>query len=404
MDRRIIFALLAALCLVVLLSCSQVFEAGISGTVVTKDGTRDVAVSNVNVFAYTDKGLRDSDLAKFQAGTIKRPSEGSGYVASTTTNANGEFVVNKIVWETKKSEFGKTADVNKLYLIFYHEDYKVASTDATIISGSTNQSNVYMTLEGNKDYTTINVTVRDVATGRPMTSACTLKYYVGASATSDTIQVTGATEILISYPSTTEGTSVKFILSAPGAFWEMTDNEGHPKDFYQVSGVKEGTYTVNLYMKSYEFALPAFSGSAILGAGAGFEHITFDDTPINDNDDVKVWLEYHPVDQAAGVYVPFAEIKTRNHTTEVRDEVVAEHVRYYHGEFSGVGSDGYTVTIRKDGDYSNAVDWTTYDSEAHGNRKTVTLKLRIVFGDGSKKKDFDYTIGESANLGTIDLP
>ena len=81
-----------------------------SGKVVTPSGTNKVAVSDVNVFAYTDQSLRDSDFAKFQSGSITRPSEGSGYVATTTTNANGEFVVNKIVWESKKSEYGKTAD------------------------------------------------------------------------------------------------------------------------------------------------------------------------------------------------------------------------------------------------------------------------------------------------------
>ena len=148
-NRRLLFT--AALMLAVLLaSCSVVFEAGISGTVETPSGTGKTAVAGVNVFAYTDKSSRDSDYDLFRAGTITRPREDSGYVATTSTNANGEFTVNKIVWETKRSDFGKTADVNKLYLIFYHEDYYPEKADATVISGSTNSGNVSVTLNGNK--------------------------------------------------------------------------------------------------------------------------------------------------------------------------------------------------------------------------------------------------------------
>ena len=62
MDRKLIFVLIAALLLVLLASCSQVFEAGISGKVVTASGTGTTGVADVNVFAYTDKSLRDSDF------------------------------------------------------------------------------------------------------------------------------------------------------------------------------------------------------------------------------------------------------------------------------------------------------------------------------------------------------
>ena len=227
MDRKTFAFTLLILAAVLLAGCSQVFEAGISGKVVTEEGTGSAPVSDVNVFAYTDEGLRDSDLEKFIAGTITRPSDGAGYVASTTTNANGEFVVNKIVWETKKSKFGKTADVNKLYLIFYHPDYDVASDEATVISGSTNQSNVYMSLEGNKDYTTMNITVYDVATHTPMADSCTLAYKVeGKESFDSTIVAGGASAIRISYK---KGTTpdVDFVLTSPGTAWIMCDKDGN---------------------------------------------------------------------------------------------------------------------------------------------------------------------------------
>ena len=392
--------------LLVLCCCSQVFEAGISGKVVTKVGTDSVAVSDVNVFAYTDKGARDSDYEEFKAGTRTRPSEKSGYVASTTTNANGEFVVNKIVWETKKSQYGKTADVNKLYLIFYHEDYVVATEDATVISDSTNQSNVYVTLEGNKDYTTLNITVFDVSTGKPMTSACTLEYIVGTSEESDTVQITGNTSIRIAYPKMTQGTRVTFMLSSPGTFWHMTDKDGHPIDDSFESGVKAGTYSVNLYMKTYEFILPAFYGSVIFDSGAGYDHITIDDAPENKNDRIKVWLEYKNVNDA---YKPFTETKDAEHRTVAREVTLNGHFYYYHGEFSDVGySNNYTVRINnnENSDYYDAVNWVNYDDETPGNNcKTVTLNLRIVFESNgvTKHRDFAYTINGSTDLGAIDL-
>ena len=238
MDRRIVTALLAALCLAVALcSCSQVFEAGISGKVVTKVGTDSVAVSDVNVFAYTDKGARDSDYEEFKAGTRTRPSEKSGYVATTTTNANGEFVVNKIVWETKKSKYGKTADVNKLYLIFYHEDYVVATEDATVISDSTNQSNVYVTLEGNKDYTTLNITIRDISTNTAMTDSCTLEYKVEGKEDSDSVIVTGTTSIRIAYPKGSKP-DVTFTLTSPGSGWKMCEDDGELIEYLVLQDVK----------------------------------------------------------------------------------------------------------------------------------------------------------------------
>ena len=75
MDKRLFFILFAVIgSLLVLCCCSQVFEAGISGKVVTKSGTESIAVSDVNVFAYTDKSARDSDYEEFKAGTRTRPS------------------------------------------------------------------------------------------------------------------------------------------------------------------------------------------------------------------------------------------------------------------------------------------------------------------------------------------
>ena len=369
MDRRRFLVIIALIALVLVLAgCSVVFEAGISGKVVTASGTGTANVQDVSVFAYTDSSLRDSDFAKFQAGTITRPSEGSGYVATTNTNANGEFTVNKVVWETKKSEFGKTADVSKLYLIFYHEDYFPAKADATIISGSTNSSNVYVKLEASKQYTTLNVTVYDVATHTAMTEACNLEYQVEGKESSDSAVVTGTSTVRISYPKDTTP-DVTFKLTSPGTGWKMTDKDGVLIEQLVEEDVEEGTLSVSLYMKSFELTLPSFSGD-IDGL--------IDGNAANASDNLPIRLAYFDKDGNEQYFeeVDDAQLKTYSDPRNVNTNVL-----YRHGVFSGVGStNNYSLVINRDnypemgfviGDDIKGWDDLT--------GKTITIRLKLYF-------------------------
>lgn len=372
MDRRIFAFTLLILAAVLLAGCSQVFEAGISGKVVTEEGTGSAPVSDVNVFAYTDEGLRDSDLEKFIAGTITRPSDGAGYVASTTTNANGEFVVNKIVWETKKSKFGKTADVNKLYLIFYHPDYDVASDEATVISGSTNQSNVYMSLEGNKDYTTMNITVYDVATHTPMADSCTLAYKVeGKESFDSTIVAGGASAIRISYK---KGTTpdVDFVLTSPGTAWSMCDKDGNVISSKVLEDVGRGTLSINLYMKNFEMTLPAFSGD--------IDGTINEQGTVEGVDNLPIRLAYINADEEEVFFQEIdddASLKTFAQTITVNT-----NIKYKHGVFEGVGSsDNHMIVINRE-NYPNM--GFVIDDEIGSwddiTGKTMTIRLHMYFG------------------------
>ena len=391
MDRRRFLVIIALIALVLVLAgCSVVFEAGISGKVVTASGTGTANVQDVSVFAYTDSSLRDSDFAKFQAGTITRPSEGSGYVATTNTNANGEFTVNKVVWETKKSEFGKTADVSKLYLIFYHEDYFPAKADATIISGSTNSSNVYVKLEGSKDYTTLNVTVYDVATHTAMTEACNLEYQVEGKESSDSAVVTGAASIRVSYPKATTP-DVTFKLTSPGTGWKMTDKDGALIEQLVEEDVEEGTLSVSLYMKSFELTLPSFSGD-IDGL--------IDGNASNASDNLPIRLAYFDKDGNEQYFeeVDDAQLKTYSDPRNVNTNVL-----YRHGVFSGVGStNNYSLVINREnypemgfviGDDIKGWDDLT--------GKTMTIRLKMYFDD--KYYLFDYSQLTNAALGHIQV-
>ena len=370
------FCLLALIVIaLVLASCSVVFEAGISGKVVTAEGTGTSNVQDVSVFAYTDSGLRDSDFAKFQEGTITRPTEGSGYVATTTTNANGEFTVNKVVWETKKSEFGKTADVSKLYLIFYHEDYKPAKADATVISGSTNSSNVYVKLEGSKDYTTINVTVYDVSTGRAMTDACTLEYQINAGAL-DTTVVTGATSIDVSFPKErTDPVNLKFILAGPNDSWTMVDKDGTAIDYHPENDISSGTMSVNLYMKQAAFTLPAFSGR--IDSTITVVDPNDPGNIENARDSLKVWIEYKAVNDS---WQSFSETASAGHKTYATQIGTGDTTMYSHGNFSGVGSDGYSVYVDAD-----SLDPKIKMTDSG---KTKYVELVLVFEDAGQNKSY----------------
>ncbi|MBR4121362.1 MAG: hypothetical protein IKT95_06385 [Spirochaetales bacterium] len=385
-NRRLLFT--AALMLAVLLaSCSVVFEAGISGTVETPSGTGKTAVAGVNVFAYTDKNSRDSDYDLFCAGTITRPREDSGYVATTSTNANGEFTVNKIVWETKRSDFGKTADVNRLYLIFYHEDYYPEKADATVISGSTNSGNVSVTLNGNKDYTTINLTVYNATTNKAMTAPVTLEYWQDDSPEHDTVTVTGNISIPISFRKGTQP-DVSFILSSPGDSWMMCRKDGTPEDKYVENDVEEGTFRVSLYMKSNEFTLPAFSGD-IDGSYSAMPNL-------DDVDNVTVRLAY--VDTQSAVHF-FAETESAQPKTYCTRYEVGDNAYFEHGRFSGVGyNDNYSIVINKE-NYPDIVDWDAWET---GTFTELSVTLRLYFDFASQKYyEFTYSPLKDAALGHI---
>lgn len=403
MDRKvfgkgIVVSACLVLILVMLSSCSVVFEAGISGRVVTTDGTSTVGVGNVNVFAYTDKGLRDADFAKFQAGQITRPSDGAGYVATTTTNANGDFTVNKIVWETKRSDFGKTADVDKLYLIFYNKNYKPDKADATIISGSTNSSNVYKELESNKDYATINVTVKDVSTGLVMTSPCTLEYWIGNSDDSDTIVVTGNTSFQVSFEKGTHP-SVKTVLTAPGSEWKMTYATGvaiPTSTDVPVDSLQSGTRSVTLYMKNYEIAIPGFYGNLDSSSVGLSVTDQINSIPSNELDSIPVWLEYK---DTIGLWHTLQESKNSNNKTYSVEKSSGTNILYLHGQFSNVGnSQNYSIVINENSDYSDIVDWSDFTG------KTLDVTLRVVFNNEGTLKyspEFKYSSLSGSSLGNV---
>lgn len=167
MRNKIIFGLSLVLLIFVFVSCSSVFEGGLSGTLTDING---VGISGVRVYAYTDKKLRDQD---FNRGTstdsagrlIYTPSYDGNNIPTTTTDAGGNFTISKLVWKTTKPEFGKSADLLDVYLLYFHPDYGLVKEQeyVTIVSDSNNSSRVSTQLERLTDTKNVTLNLVDVA-------------------------------------------------------------------------------------------------------------------------------------------------------------------------------------------------------------------------------------------------
>jgi len=170
--NRIIKTLLLTVLSFLLFSCSSVFQAGLSGIVTDSDSNQ--AIADVKVFAYTSKSARDADyqswIDKNDIYSDFNPSK--AYIPRATTNANGEFTINKLTWKTNNPEFGKTADYNEVFLLFYKKDYglnKNTEDNIMIVSDSNNNSNVSQELTSLYLYRTLNLEIRNAATNNLIT-------------------------------------------------------------------------------------------------------------------------------------------------------------------------------------------------------------------------------------------
>jgi len=107
--------------ILIVCSCSAVFDAGVSGRVYYVSNGSEYSIANAKVFVYDSPSLEEP-------------------IASTRTNANGDYTVNRIVWKTGKGAFGKTADYHTVYIYVEHEDFEIKAdyVKAKIISDSTN--------------------------------------------------------------------------------------------------------------------------------------------------------------------------------------------------------------------------------------------------------------------------
>ncbi len=137
-------ALIMLLSAFILSSCDNVYQSGLQGVVQDAAGN---GIAGVEVYAYTNKSTRDDRLKNYQSGTIF--SDPSCLFRATSVQ-NGTFSINKIVWKTSNSQWGKDYASSSVYLLFFSEDYGLVSggEGVNIVSGSSNQSAIVQTLTG----------------------------------------------------------------------------------------------------------------------------------------------------------------------------------------------------------------------------------------------------------------
>lgn len=244
-------------------SCSSVFYGNVSGRLVDMD--TKTGIENATVYLYTDKGARDS---AFNSSRDSGKAPSSGFYASDITDQSGSFSINKVYWKTNSPDFGKTADTNEMYLLFYKEGYgengfAVNRNKVTVISESSGNM-VNEELERKYNVTNITLTVSNILTGtnisEPLSTTITSErkdvditkindssYKVIADKNLDDPAVTITWEF--------RDKAAKYIPTDEDGI-NLTDKQTTAEVFYDRG-------SITLYAKPTEFAYPVISGQLI---------------------------------------------------------------------------------------------------------------------------------------------
>ena len=268
-------------------SCYSVFNGGTGGLIVDAESTSTPkrGIANVDIYAYTSSGSRDSDFGKWKEGSVFSPS--ASYYGHTTTDTNGNFVISNIVWKENKPDFGKDADYTTIYLLYYHENYGLTK-DQTVITSDSTSDTVYAELTAIKKTTALNISIYDVANSNLTSNNVLVKVSVPQS--TDTIDapakvyeeiIAGNGSINISYPrwlnetakangsENTPQVSITYSQSADTITWKACANADNAAgdysfladDFRITKRIQNTSYNISLYGKATRIAVPSISGT-----------------------------------------------------------------------------------------------------------------------------------------------
>ncbi len=340
---KTIIGTLALTTIFFLTGCYSVFNGGTGGIIVDKESSSipKRGIANVDVYAYTNEGARDSAFNSWHEGQIFSPS--NSYYGHTSTDANGNFTISNIVWKSDKPEFGKDADFTTIYLLYYHENYGLTKGSTVITSDSTSDT-VYAELTAIKKTTALNINIYDASTNNRISENILVKVSVpqntetltDAKATVYETTIAGNGTINISYPrwknqaEKAEGkenqpeVSITYGQSADEITWKACangDNEAHDYSFYDDSHavkkqIQNSTYTISLYGKATRIYLPTVSG-------------TYGDASDAANDGVKISMKAK--DSEGSFTIDCGEVTTSAQT-------VGNSGTQTHGNFSGLGN------------------------------------------------------------------
>lgn len=275
---------------ILLSGCYSVFSGGTGGLIVDAESTSTpkAGIANVDVYAYTNAGDRNSDFNRWKTGTVFMPH--AEYYGHTTTGANGSFTINKLVWKSGRPDFGKDADYTEVYFLFYHENYGLTKGSTVIVSDSATDT-VYAELTKVKKETVLSINMQDVATGSNTVETVYVEVSVPQTTEELTdvlpkvykVNVTGSENLMISYPRWQSGAdktagietepelTFTYYQNADEVTWKGCyngDSNNGDYAFRDVDGktvvsktVRGSGYKVTLYGKATKFNVPVFSGN-----------------------------------------------------------------------------------------------------------------------------------------------
>lgn len=366
--------------LFILVSCSSVFSAGVSGKIVDSESTSNPkeGIQDVEVYAYIKEETRDSDFSSWDSSKRFSPSNSDSFIGHTTTNSDGTFTINKIVWEEFFPDFGKTADYCTIYLLFYHENYGLTKNiNPAIIMSDTSANVVYQEITKIRETTILSVNVKDIGTENNITDSVIVKAIVPqkSGSTTYTQTITGNGNIQISYPRYSTGTTI----NTPTIKISVTQNGTNPKwsqcffdkenskyDFFSSSDtysvvVEGSTMNTDVYVKSKIHTVPSISGQVQYGTSNSTNEGSSSD------DNLKVWLAYEESSSLKLYDDSTNEVTTASSGNGANSSIVR------HGLFSGLASN---------------VTWT--DSTYTGKYAELTAYLVVDKNSSTKLDTSDY--------------
>lgn len=284
---KTIIGTLALTTIFFLTGCYSVFNGGTGGIIVDKESSSipKRGIANVDVYAYTNEGARDSAFNSWHEGQIFSPS--NSYYGHTSTDANGNFTISNIVWKSDKPEFGKDADFTTIYLLYYHENYGLTKGSTVITSDSTSDT-VYAELTSIRKTTALNISIYDVATS----AATSQNVLVSISVPQNTDTITASPKVYeqtiagngiinISYPrwknaedkargiEITPEITIRYSQSADEITWKACANADNAAqdyafladDFAIKKTIKNSVYNISLYGKATKLYYPTINGT-----------------------------------------------------------------------------------------------------------------------------------------------
>lgn len=288
--QKILKSFLLLICAGVLFtSCYSVFQGGTSGIVVDSESTSNPknGIANVDIYAYTDSKTRDSDFKRWVEGTVFCPT--ADYYGHTSTGGDGSFTLSKLVWKSFKPSFGKDADVEKVYLLFYHKDYGLTKGETIIVSDDAAQT-VYQELIKIRKTMPLSLTFKDVKDNSQTTNTVAVEISVpqtnGKITDAEPIvyktSITGNGTVAISYPryfydadgnesNNCPEVTITYFQATEDVSWKACyNNDNTDKNFafrdlsvYPVKKVLPdySSYSIVLYGKASKIAYPSFNGT-----------------------------------------------------------------------------------------------------------------------------------------------